>query len=198
MRHERNLKAVASVPATSIQLGLFDQPVKPDRKHREKKTDAERFHEKIQILPCGCHRWTGAEDFRNGGYGRFRVGDKIWKAHQFAWFLHHGVEADGLLRHSCNDPLCCNVAHMLPGTVADNVADMMAAGRQRSGLKKEQAKLIAKFYHERGYGTKQLAGMYGVSETAIVALVTGRTHTKETGIEYVPHKPHQRKLKRAA
>lgn len=36
-------------------------------------------------------------------------------------------------RHECDNPLCVNPDHLMPGTRADNVADMMARGRHGGG-----------------------------------------------------------------
>lgn len=189
MKHERSFK-----PSSPVQLDIID--LLPGVKKRKIPPEI-RFKNLLTQKRNGCVEFR-TDDFRNGGYGRFRVGNKIWSAHQYAYFLFYGKEAKSILRHTCNNPLCCNVAHLRCGTQADNVADMVAAGRGREKLKKEQVQLIAKQYHERGVGTKALAKKYAVSEKAIVSLITGRTWSKVTGIKYTPKKPHQRKINRQA
>jgi hypothetical protein len=46
-----------------------------------------------------------------------------------------GLElGDGLVaRHTCHDPGCVNVRHLIPGTPADNSRDMIEAGRSLTG-----------------------------------------------------------------
>lgn len=78
------------------------------------------------------HRWRGNE--RNPRYagakanwrGMFWLGKRREYAHRAAWRLWVGDIPDGLvMRHSarCTSTLCVLVAHLLPGTPAENAAD---------------------------------------------------------------------------
>lgn len=91
-----------------------------------------RFWAKVDTAPnsTGCLVWTGAtEQF---GYGVFRVGAKVRKAHVVAWELEHGaVPVGALLMHLCDVPSCVNVAHLRLGTHKQNFDDMVAKGRRR-------------------------------------------------------------------
>ncbi len=98
--------------------------------------DIERFYEKVSKTPTerGCLEWLA---FRNaGGYGMFRVGGRTVFAHRVAWEIVNGPIPAGLvIRHFvCDNPRCCNVAHLLLGTHADNTQDMMSKGRQYNAL----------------------------------------------------------------
>jgi uncharacterized protein (DUF433 family) len=69
-----------------------------------------------------CWPWAA----RRGpqGYGAFRIDGKDRRAHRVAYQLSRGPIPDGLLvRHTCDNPPCCNPNHLLLGTHADNVAD---------------------------------------------------------------------------
>jgi hypothetical protein len=56
-------------------------------------------------------------------------------AHRLAYFLTFGPIPDGLwVLHHCDNPSCCRPDHLFLGTAADNVADMMAKGRNLSGM----------------------------------------------------------------
>ncbi len=92
--------------------------------------DIERFYAKVSKTPTerGCLEWTAS---RNAfGHGSFGVGKKIVYAHRFAWELVNGPIPAGLvIRHMCHNPLCCNPAHLEPGSRADNVQDMIDSGR---------------------------------------------------------------------
>ena len=71
-----------------------------------------------------CIEWTGARS--SNGYGRH--GKRY--AHRMAWEQAHGPIPDGLVvRHSCDNPPCVNVEHLLLGTQADNVEDARARRR---------------------------------------------------------------------
>lgn len=76
-----------------------------------------------------CWVWGGATIHRR--YGRTPwMGSKSEGAHRIAYQLAHGAVPVGLIvLHRCDNPPCCNPAHLWSGTQADNVADMIAKGR---------------------------------------------------------------------
>lgn len=91
-------------------------------------SDAARFRRFVAPGPNGCLVWTGSKTRQ--GYGRFRLRDRILKAHRVAYSIAHGTCPDGLiLLHRCDTPGCVNVEHLVPGTVAENNADRQAKGR---------------------------------------------------------------------
>lgn len=52
--------------------------------------------------------------------------------------------AEGMVtRHTCDNPPCCNPAHLIEGTQAQNLADMVARGRSRTGERHHAARLTA-------------------------------------------------------
>jgi hypothetical protein len=77
--------------------------------------------------------WTDAPK-RRGGYGRLLVAARALAAHRVSWLLHHGPIPEGLgVLHRCDNPACCNPAHLFLGTNADNTRDAQAKGRLASG-----------------------------------------------------------------
>jgi len=50
-------------------------------------------------------------------------------AHRMAWILTIGPTSVFVLHH-CDNPPCCNPAHLFTGTQTDNVRDMDAKGRR--------------------------------------------------------------------
>lgn len=75
----------------------------------------------------GCRRWRGS--FK-GQYGVFRWAKEAWPAHRFAFVLEHGaIPIDYFICHKCDVPSCVNPDHLFLGTIQENVADMMAKGR---------------------------------------------------------------------
>lgn len=93
----------------------------------------ERFHEKVDRSggPDACWPWTAYR--RVHGYGEIGAGGRrgrILKAHRVAYELENGPIPDGMVvRHKCDNPPCCNPAHLELGTQQDNIADMSERGR---------------------------------------------------------------------
>lgn len=93
---------------------------------------AERFWAKVDKRgPDACWPWLASRC--DSGYGKFRVG-KMTRSHRVAFELGGGEIPDGqCVLHRCDNPACCNPAHLFVGTFNDNVQDMVRKGRQRSG-----------------------------------------------------------------
>lgn len=87
--------------------------------------------------PEGCWPWTGF--VRRDGYGQTRVfGERrTTGAHQYAFLLSNGWVPSGrgrddlLIRHKCDNKICCNPKHLETGTHAQNTADCINRGRWR-------------------------------------------------------------------
>lgn len=94
---------------------------------------ADRFYPRLSPVPSGCIEWTGPLD--DHGYGRISEGGRggrILKAHRVGWELLNGPVPDGLyVLHHCDNPPCCNPAHLFLGDQVANVQDMIAKGRDR-------------------------------------------------------------------
>lgn len=96
--------------------------------------EIQRFHAKVQCQD-GC--WPWQSELNNKGYGVIRLyrGGKTVKVltHRLAHFLASGEDITNLVvRHDCDNPPCCNPAHLRSGTQADNMRDAME--RHRANL----------------------------------------------------------------
>lgn len=75
-----------------------------------------------------CWHWTGARN-KQTGYGRFNIRGNIYQAHRVALWIARREEGQET-RHSCDNPPCCNPAHLKAGTHVENKADNVTRGRQ--------------------------------------------------------------------
>lgn len=122
-----------------------------------------------------CWIWTG---MTSGPYGLFGSGDYRTSPHRFSFELHNGPIPDGLhVCHNCDSPLCCNPAHLFPGTPADNIADKVSKDRQAKGetigtskLTKEQVISIRQRYAE-GAVQRQIAKEFNITPTMVGYIV---------------------------
>lgn len=87
-----------------------------------------RFWSKVdQRGPSECWIWTASLQLKRGGYGQFRIGRTIRRAHIVAYELLVGPVPQGLvLDHICRTPACVNPAHLDPVTLAENTRRGMA------------------------------------------------------------------------
>ena len=127
-----------------------------------------------------CWPWIGATD--GHGYGQISLDSHPIKASRLAYLLAKGAIPDGaLIRHTCDNPPCCNPSHLIPGTHADNSRDMRERGRQnlgvrnpRSLLTEDAVRAIRAAVRDQTATQRELATRYGVSIQCVNAVVRGR------------------------
>jgi hypothetical protein len=144
--------------------------------------------------PDACWTWTGFRD--EDGYGRLRF-ETEQIAHGIAYLLSIGPVPDGLcVCHSCDNPPCCNPAHLWLGTNQDNTHDRHIKGRTCRGdnhiqhlhpemafrgsqhgmaiLTENQVTEIRGMIFGPQNRRRQVAETYGVTEATIKAIRAGR------------------------
>lgn len=153
----------------------------------------ERFAAKVpQGAPDECWPYNGTKDPH--GYGRFYVsgGPNAYKpfAHRVAYQIAFGEIPDGMVvMHTCDNPPCCNPAHLRLGTLADNNRDRSEKGRGREnrqwGSDNPGARLtwdlvreIRRLYAE-GVSQGKLAKQFGVNQPQISRIVRNLSWPQE-------------------
>lgn len=141
----------------------------------------DRFWAKVDRRgPDDCWEWTAS--FNGHGYGQFAINRLPRGAHRVAWMLTVDDPGDLFVLHRCDNPACCNPAHLFLGTQADNIADMDAKGRgRRTGPAPERASTrkldpadvieIRRLYDDGGTLQRELADRFGVTQNLISMIV---------------------------
>ena len=83
--------------------------------------------------PGLCWPWLLKPD--KDGYGLFSLRGNRVMAHRVAWAIHNAkpLPAGKVVMHSCDNPRCCNPAHLVLGSQVQNLADRDAKGRTPLG-----------------------------------------------------------------
>lgn len=134
-----------------------------------------------------CWEFFGAQKVE--GYGRVFHDGKLILAHRLSYCLCNGLNLETfkksrlLVRHTCDNPPCCNPRHLLAGTPAQNVADKMARGRANAprgsamsnALLTESDIPIIRQRLADGDRRRDVAADYGVSLSTIDTVKSRRT-----------------------
>lgn len=96
--------------------------------------------------PSVCWEWTGALGGRDGR-GYITIDRKKKLAHRVVYELFNGPIKDGLvIRHTCDNPACCNPFHLELGNRRENELDKYR--RDRAGYPRDvvlDIRRLAKF-----------------------------------------------------
>lgn len=144
-----------------------------------------------------CWLWTGAVS--SHGYGTVGWDGAMCLAHRVAAFLSGKLATPfwvpsrtdkTLVLHHCDNPLCCNPAHLFTGNFADNSHDCLTKHRHRTacGERHHSAKLnpqlVKEIRDQFAYEYASLADLarkHGVSNTAIAKVVYGESYKQVSG-----------------
>lgn len=143
--------------------------------------ELEQILKDTETLANGCMVWTKSRT--KAGYGQKGLNGTKYYTHRLVCEIVNGKSAPKQeVLHSCDNPPCCNPNHLRWGTRKQNVADMIARGRQVSnpskGEKHGGARLTAyevveiRILHSHGFVLTDLAKIFGVTPAHIHLIVT--------------------------
>lgn len=160
-------------------------------------SDISRFWSFVRVgQEDECWPWKGGK--AGMGYGKFWWNGVSLRANRVALALKVGaVSGEMLACHSCDNPSCCNPAHLSSGTPASNSGDMVAKQRQawgdrssarlypglhageRSSLAKLRASQVAQIREIHAQHPDEtytaIATRYGVTRSAVSRICRGVT-----------------------
>lgn len=162
----------------------------PGRPGCSRLSVSDRFWNKVQRGgPDDCWPWLGAKT--TWGHGMFWVSAvrKRQSAHAIALELSSGiVRPEGMhCCHRCDNPECCNPAHLYYGTPAQNSSDMVTRSRNARGSHKVNALLSeaqvieirARYF--AGETAASLASEFGIQPGHLSNITRGRMWRSTAG-----------------
>lgn len=153
----------------------------------------DRISGRVVVVASGCWEWQGSRNAK--GYGKLSTGAS--RLEQALEYVHRvvyresvgDVNAETVICHKCDNPPCCNPAHLFAGTTSDNVRDCVAKNRFRppalAGEDNGRAQLTAEIVKQvrakhpsgtiSGEAAIYLATEHGVTPSCIRKIVYRRT-----------------------
>ena len=137
-----------------------------------------------------CHPWMGLRNSK--GYGKIANGrgkSKLY-ASRVVYELVNGPIGDPSLvvRHTCDNPPCCNPRHLILGTPGDNARDRGERKRGREHRQYGEANANVKIkdsdlplIHElraKGWSQQKIADRFGVKQQQISRILRGNQRQK--------------------
>ena len=179
--HKKKISDVTKGRKKAINAGCPTNDENNLWKKVDKKTELE------------CWPWLG--QITEKGYGRVRFKGGRYYAHRVIFWLKNPTQIElsapkvdrdtsGFLLHKCDNPICCNPAHLFVGSQLDNIRDRDSKNRHadfrgdknpNSKFTKEQISQMKQEY-ANGKTAKFLAQEQGVSYSCMKRLLRGITY----------------------
>jgi hypothetical protein len=138
--------------------------------------EACRFWAKVDVVtPDMCWQWT--HYCLPFGHGQAWLQGKTFLSHRVAYFLMRGVIPPSThVRHLCDNPRCCNPAHLALGTDLDNSNDKCLQGRQARGSRNGRSKLCEQqvmYIYKSSKTQEELALQFGIQQSMVSRIKNG-------------------------
>lgn len=144
---------------------------------------SERFWQKVDKSggESACWPWSGARHPK--GYGNFMATRRMTRiAHRLAYLLAHGeLPSDKMVCHSCDNPACCNPAHLFLGSAKENSQDMVKKMRSPHGerqghtrLSQREVQAIHRLNAMKRLTQREIGEAFGISQQTTNAIINKR------------------------
>lgn len=141
----------------------------------------ERVKQHTKLQPNGCIEGTTATDW--DGYCLIKIAGKSYRLHRVVYELEHGyIDDSKLICHTCDNPKCCNIAHLFEGTYQDNTDDMISKGRNIRGCHSPNTKMTEEDIRMirrdslLGMGCAAIARKYKIGASSASRIIKGSTY----------------------
>ena len=151
-----------------------------------KKSNTKNFSwDRVQILGASeCWTWMGP--INTWGYGDCLFRGKRSNASRAAYIETAGSIGQGLVVcHKCDNPACCNPAHLFAATQAENLMDCRSKGRavyltgkdhpRKTAKMTEDMVLLAKELYKKGISQSEIGRRMGLNSSTISRAVRGES-----------------------
>ena len=149
--------------------------------------DVARFWSRVDVRgPDECWPWKACRN--PDGYGAYCIHGENYSTNRVALFIVSGEDPAALLAcHTCDNPPCCNPAHLFKGTEKDNAQDREHKGRSNPPLGSDHG--AAKFSPEQiyeivemwnlGHTQRAIAAHFGAWQFSISLIIRGKAYKAE-------------------
>lgn len=196
--HMRRHYAGQSRPSAKLQkrangrwIASPKTPLPPRKKGPQPTPLISRMLAKIDVSggEDACHPWLGTKS--REGYGMIynQPTRRKERAHRMMYEILHGPITDPelVVRHTCDNPPCCNPKHLLLGTRKQNAEDRGKRKRGREHRQSGEANTNAKLFdadvarvfafRDQGWTQVRIAAEVGVKQPQVSRILNGASRS---------------------
>jgi len=171
-RQHKSLDAVGAI--IGVSRHVVWKRLRENNEDMDRRNDLSDFWKQIEKGgPNDCWIWKGP--VQTGGYGRFGYKGVHYSTHRLAYILANGKIPKGMhVCHKCDNPPCCNPAHLFLGSRSDNRIDCVLKGRDPKAKLNPQKVLEIRSLRVNGMSTRNIAKQINISRWVVKDVLDGK------------------------